>query len=272
MAGSAWPNLVAGRKAKAAEVEQKFDWLEGDIVPMLGGAQTDAAYSLGTATARWTSVYTKSLNATSTAGVVVVGTLTACTTTAASDASMEFAGNRAIILPRLSTAQIAALTSVDGMFAYNTSTSQLQVRKSGVWTTIGGTVFQTKAMALTSTISGTTDTALNVAAGGGRLNGIVIYGANANSKPALSVLLDGVQVLSFVSQTNGAFSYYIGAAGDITRGNFGTTTAIGSEVFHPTAAAAPFLGWDFASSCSIYMYSQAGAGTISVQYVYSLIV
>lgn len=60
MAGSSWPALVAGRKARASDVESKFDWLEGSIVPMNSGASTDAALDLGTTTAQWRFVYVAS--------------------------------------------------------------------------------------------------------------------------------------------------------------------------------------------------------------------
>lgn len=53
MAGTTWPTLVAGQKARAADVEAKFDWMEGDIVPMSGGNLTNGAYDLGTSTAAW---------------------------------------------------------------------------------------------------------------------------------------------------------------------------------------------------------------------------
>lgn len=57
MAGSVWPALVAGARAKASEVEAKFDWVEGDIVPMTGGTRTDATYDLGTSSHRWRDAY-----------------------------------------------------------------------------------------------------------------------------------------------------------------------------------------------------------------------
>jgi len=56
MAGSSWPALVAGAKAKASEVEAKFDWVEGDIVPMIGGTKTDATYDLGESSFRWRDI------------------------------------------------------------------------------------------------------------------------------------------------------------------------------------------------------------------------
>lgn len=53
MAGSTWPTLAAGAKAKASEVEAKFDWLEQDILPMAGGAKADATYDVGSASFRF---------------------------------------------------------------------------------------------------------------------------------------------------------------------------------------------------------------------------
>lgn len=53
MSGTVWPSLVAGAKAKASEVESKFDWMEGDFIPFLAGTQTDATYDLGSASFRW---------------------------------------------------------------------------------------------------------------------------------------------------------------------------------------------------------------------------
>lgn len=57
MAGTSWPTLTAGRKAKASEVESKFAWIQGSLAPMNGGSMTDAAYDLGTTTAQWRYVY-----------------------------------------------------------------------------------------------------------------------------------------------------------------------------------------------------------------------
>lgn len=57
MAGTVWPILTAGLKAKASEVESKFDWIEGTIVPMSAGAKTDAAYDLGEAANQWNNIY-----------------------------------------------------------------------------------------------------------------------------------------------------------------------------------------------------------------------
>ncbi len=58
MAGSTWPTLVAGARAKASEVEAKFDWVEQDLVPMAAGTKVDATYDLGTSSFRWRDLYT----------------------------------------------------------------------------------------------------------------------------------------------------------------------------------------------------------------------
>jgi len=48
-----WPTLTEGKKAKASEVEAKFDWLEGDQWPMKGGECTTSVYDVGSATYQW---------------------------------------------------------------------------------------------------------------------------------------------------------------------------------------------------------------------------
>lgn len=50
-----WPTLTGGRKAKASEVEAKFDWLEGAQLPMSGGNLTTGVYDIGSATYKWKS-------------------------------------------------------------------------------------------------------------------------------------------------------------------------------------------------------------------------
>lgn len=59
MAGTTWPALVAGNKARASEVEAKFDWIEGDIVPMSGGTKANNTYDLGTAFFGWRDIQFK---------------------------------------------------------------------------------------------------------------------------------------------------------------------------------------------------------------------
>lgn len=66
-----WPTLNEGRKAKASEVEAKFDWLEGAQYPMTGGNMTTGVYDIGAPAYRWrygyfTTVYADNLVTTST--------------------------------------------------------------------------------------------------------------------------------------------------------------------------------------------------------------
>lgn len=53
MSGTVWPSLVAGARAKASEVESKFNWIEGDFLPFNAGTQTDDTYDLGSVTINW---------------------------------------------------------------------------------------------------------------------------------------------------------------------------------------------------------------------------
>lgn len=58
-----WPSLTDGKKAKASEVESKFDWLEGDQWPMIGGVLTNDTYDMGSAAYRWNLGYFKQVSA-----------------------------------------------------------------------------------------------------------------------------------------------------------------------------------------------------------------
>ena len=52
-----WPTLSEGRKAKASEVEAKFDWLEGAQLPMSGGNFTTGVYNIGSTAYKWKNGY-----------------------------------------------------------------------------------------------------------------------------------------------------------------------------------------------------------------------
>lgn len=262
MAGSSWPDLIAGRTAKASEVEAKFDWLEGDIVPMTGGNQTDSVYYLGTAGARWLGVYTRSINPTTTAGGVAIGT-----TTANTSALLDIAGAKAVLLPRLTTTERDALTPAAGMVIYNSTLGQFQ-RYTNAWGILGGTVYRTQPAAQTSSSSAVTTSALNVASGGGRLNGILIA---AKGKPSLTVVLDGVSVLTWTAASTGTYCYFLGAAGEVNRQPGGNTDAAGALIEF-SGTSSPFLGWDFATSAAIHMAETGGSNaTMTVRHIHSLI-
>lgn len=269
MAGSSWPDLVAGRTAKASEVEAKFDWLERDIVPMIGGAQTDSVYFLGTSAARWAGVFTRSINPTSTAGGVAIGTLTAD-----AGALLDLAGTKALLLPRLSTAQRDALTGRDGMLIFNSTTGQYQFYKTslGTWSNIGGSVFRTQAIAETSTVNvNNTTAALNVASGGGRLEGIRLRHGAATGTDRMRVYIDGTVVLDF-SNDGTAGSYAIGPAGDsiFTPGDTTTSNYMGGT--STGAELSGKLGWDFATSCAVYIWTEGTNHTLTSRVAHSLLV
>jgi hypothetical protein len=243
---------------------------------MSGGATTDLVYDLGTTTARWNWGYIDKvmchfINPTSTSKCIVFGTTTAATTTADSDASVEFAGARGIILPRLSTAQIANLTSVDGMLLFNTTTGQLQVRKNGAWVNQGATVYKAQKSVVSSN-SAVTQTALNITGGGGRINGVFF---KANNSAALlvsaSLILDGVTIFATTASmlTAGSHAFFNGAGMIVTaRPNTSDTTTMLQTLSEEATNAAfrPFgvgLGsFDFASTAAVY-FDAGGTGTIT---------
>lgn len=276
MAGTSWPTLTAGQIARASDVISRFQWLEGSLAPMTGGSQTDGVFDLGTTTANWRNLHVRSIAPTSTSKCVTVGTTTACTTTADSDASFEFAGLKSIILPRLSTTQINNLTAVDGMIAYNTTTSQLQIRKSGAWVNIGGPVYKAQAISITQLVNTATQTILNITSGGGRINGIVFKSAAANSRVSdFQLILDGNAIYAttatrFTSTSNVG---WLNGAGFLqmasTSADF-TVTAFQTS-FSPGVTTGIIPGtFDFASTAVLYMNVES-ALTSTVNVCYSLI-
>lgn len=128
-----WPDLVAGRKAKASEVEAKFDWLEGSLLPMSGGNLTNNAYDLGISGNAWRSTWTYSINPTSTAGGISIGKLSPLSATCL-DLS---ASKKAVYLPVLNTTERDALTAAAGMIIYNSTTANLEKYEVGAWKTLG---------------------------------------------------------------------------------------------------------------------------------------
>lgn len=258
MAGTSWPTLTAGAIARASDVNAHFAWIEGDIVPQSGGSQTTGAYYLGTTGAMWLGVYTKSINPTSTANGVAIGT-----TAADAGSLLDIAGTKALIIPRLSSTQRDALTGRDGMIIFNTSTSQLQGFKNSQWSNVGGSVLQTRAATVTSVVNGTTVTVINIASGGGRLNALSVFAQNTNAQPRVTVVLDAVTVFSWTAATAAAYAYFVGPGTDVRRLE-GTTAAVTVwETGVVTGTSSPFLGWDFASSCAVYIATAAAANATS---------
>jgi hypothetical protein len=266
MAGTAWPSLAAGNKAKASEVEQKFDWLEGSVVPMNSGSTTDLAYDLGTTTARWRSVYAGSINGTSTAGGVAIGT-----TTANASSLLDIAGTKSLVVPRLSTAQRDALTGADGMFIYNSTTARFEGHKNGAWTPFGGTVFRTNAPTETSVLTqSVTATVVSVASGGGRINAIMFKRGvgTPNTAYAPQVIIDGTTISLPEASTSGV--WYVTPDASIVHAT-GFTLPSSNIFYSATSFDAPYLGWDFATSLSINLQGPGGV-TVTCRVVYSSVV
>lgn len=58
MSGSAWNTFATSALGVAARVNENFDWIEGDIVPINGsGTKTHNTYNFGSSTYRWKSGY-----------------------------------------------------------------------------------------------------------------------------------------------------------------------------------------------------------------------
>jgi hypothetical protein len=189
MAGSSWPSLISGRTAKASEVEAKFDWLEGDVVPMSGGSLTDSVYYLGTSGARWLGVYTRSINPTSTAGGIGIGT-----TTAMGNAMLDINGNGALVIPRVTTVQRDLWTPANGMLIYNTTAQQFQKYENGAWRSMGGTVIGAVPRAATTTTyngAATQTTNLINYSGAGRIRSLLAGCAGGTGDNIIGVVIDG---------------------------------------------------------------------------------
>ena len=148
MAGSGstlWPALTAGGRARASDIEFKFDWCEANLLPMLSGATTDIVYDLGSETRRWRYAWIGSaISPTTSASAIAIGT-----TTANANTILDLAGTRAFMLPRLSTAQRDILTAADGMLLYNSTTGRFNGRASGTWQDFASPIRVNTAVSLT---------------------------------------------------------------------------------------------------------------------------
>lgn len=206
-----WPSLTAGQVARASDVESKFDWSETHLWPHSGGNFTDNTYDLGNSvTASWRCLYTYSINATSTARGLAIGTTTVANN---SDVALEVAGTRSFITPRVSTAQRDNWTGRDGMFIYNSTTAQFQGYVNGAWTVMGGSPIG--AIKLTVyTASNSLADALNISTSG-RLRALTaISTAGASSKSELlQITIDGAMLMSNATMTIGTTGAYLGYVG-----------------------------------------------------------
>lgn len=167
MAGTSWPSLTAGQPARASDVESKFDWLEGSLMPMSAGTGTDGAHDLGTTTARWARLHLSSR--------AFIGTTTVGTTTGQANPGIVSIGNNDLDV--LSLQGNASQTSIQ--IYHNASSrirSQLNFRQFG---TDSGTTLYVFA-------DNTLATLRQIAAFSGQTENVVI--GNTGSADASSLL------------------------------------------------------------------------------------
>lgn len=248
---SVWPVLSAGNRARASEVETKLDWLEQTIMPMNSGATTDLAYDLGgTITAHWRSLYTGSLNPTSTARGIAVGTTTVANN---SSVALEIAGTRAMLMPRLSTVQRDLLTGVDGMILYNSTTAQMQKYQNGAWVNMGGSDIGIRAKVRTTSATQATSTMLAVAATG-KLLSLTYQLSGANSE--IILVMDSVST----SWTRGS------GTGTALAQFLTLDTGDNTNTFMQTSTAGQ-VNLDFNGQLNVYVFGTTAA-TMSAALIY----
>lgn len=57
MAGTSWVTFVANTKARAQDVNNNFDWIEGTFLPMNAGSETNNVYDLGSTLYKWRDLH-----------------------------------------------------------------------------------------------------------------------------------------------------------------------------------------------------------------------
>lgn len=200
-----WPDLVAGKKAKASEVEAKFDWLEGSLFPHNSGNATNNAYDIGTSTYNFrtgyfgTSVYTPALNPTTTASGVAIGKDTANANTCLDLSAMP----KAFYMPLLTTTQRDALTPAEGMLIYNTTNTRAERYEGGQWLAMNNPIGFKEKVYNASINSNTYTDLLNVT-GSGRLISAIWNSTSGGtgSTQTVSLIIDGTTYgISFLNTT-----------------------------------------------------------------------
>lgn len=258
-----WPNLVSGAKAKASEVEAKFDWLEGHLWPQAGGSTTDGAYDLGGSGKSWRAAWLSSINPTTTAGGVAMFT----TTVANSSVGFEIAGAKALLIPRLTTAQRTGLTALNGMVVYDTDIGAFYIYEAGAWGTMGQKIGVMPKVTASNATS-TTATVLSVS-GSGRIHSIILGdGAQQLNVTGISLVVDSVSVAEIVGNTTSAHFGLIrpkfGYAQEVFVGSL-TGVDITSAV---DSLVSPTTDINFKSQFKVYMWSRNSGSTATVSIIY----
>lgn len=250
-----WPSLSAGQVARASDVEAKFDWSEFHLWPHAAGSFTSNTFDLGNSTtAYWRTLWAFSINATTTAQGVAIGTTTVANN---SSTALEIAGTRSLLLPRLSTVQRNNLTAAEGMVIYNSTSVQFQMYQNGAWTAMGGGAsIGAVAKVRVSTTAATTQTAVSIGTGvSGRLKYLSGYGTSASS-PIVHTILDSV--------TSGDYTVTNATSGT---GGFVAPNYLDSatELVHTTTVQA--FDEYFRDQLRVYFRSSAG-NEVNVNVVY----
>lgn len=177
-----WPSLLAGRKARASEVEAKFDWAEANLWPHSAGVTADATYDLGKSSARWKNGwFSGGFNPTSTAAGIAIGKDSANANTCLDLSAMP----KAVYLPILTTTQRNALTPQSGFLIYNSTNSRMERYEGGQWLAMNNPIgFAGKAY--TATSDAISNTIVKSITGSGRIIAL-INGAAA----AFTIVIDG---------------------------------------------------------------------------------
>lgn len=254
MAGSSWPTLTAGAVARASDVNAHFAWLEGSIVPQSGGFATDNTYDLGSVTTNWRTIYAYSINGTSTAKGLAIGTTTVANQ---SDVALEIAGSRAMVMPRLTTAQRTALAGINGMEVYDSTANQFYVYENGSWKVMLGSPIGFVAPVFASTTSLSTVSALAVSAPG-RLR-MLTCGPQAASQGRVEVALDSVIWGDIVTNTS--------TIGYLAMAHTSTANTAATLMFSSSPSDWSHLDLYFKTSMNVYYYSTGGnAAQIGIWY------
>ena len=258
-----WPSLLAGNRARASEVEAKFDFSEHHLWPHSAGTAVNNTYDLGNTTAAyWRTAWVNSLNATTTANGVAIGTTTVASN---SDVALEIATPRTLLLPRVTTAQRDAFTGINGMLIYNNTAAQFQKYGNGAWRAMGGSAIGLAVdfnTSVTDSIAGATTTTqfLNYS-GSGRLRKLIVTtaGSGAGDQAKYFIVPDSITAATVLVDANTAFavttsSLYLASAGATLPMDFtGGAVDLLVDIF-------------FKNTLDIYVQRNAsGAGTITAQ-------
>lgn len=232
-----WPSLVAGKKAKASEVEEKFSWLEGSLLPMESGTTFNLTFNLGSNGKAWKQAWVGGLNPTSTAAGVAIGKELAGSSTCLDLSAMP----KAVQLPILNTTERDALTAASGMLVYNSTTASIEKYEAGGWRTIGEAVGGTLVTASLSRNAGDPIAdILNISGTQGQLNQFYYVTAATTGVHPINIYLtiDGLTT----TQANLRYVNAISANNWIVYGGGATGTA--SPTPSPIALA-------FRESCQV---------------------